>query len=899
MSGFIRGGVLWFVGTAAVLSPVARGQSVSGGLPSAHQPFAKPGTPRQTERIRFFDVKHIKAELKVDTKNHKIGGVVTHTIAPLHPLLQHVELDCGPEIVVSKVTIGARGVPCSFEKKPGKLVVQLDKKYGANETIDIAISYSGSPSRGLYFVDAVSNDPKKTLSFWTQGEAEDTRFWLPCYDYPNERATSEMIITVPRPLFVLSNGVLKEIDDGALESTTYHWVMDAPHASYLISLAGADFAIYHDRAGDLPLDYYVAKHVGQATARRLMGNTPKMMHFFGEKTGQPYPYNKYAQVCVPDFVAGGMENITATTLTDTALADEIAALETDGDSLVAHELAHQWFGDYLTCRDWSHIWLNEGFATYFAALFAEDTHGDDAFRLDMRRTAGGYFLEDLRVRRPLVEARYQSGDEMFDGVTYSKGACVLHMLRGVVGDDAWWKGIRGYVRAHKLSVVDSENLRAAMEAAWGKDLKWFFEQWAYKAGHPELKVRWRYEESDKTVRLQVQQTQRLDEQTPLFRIPTEVEITEGEAGPRNIPIVIDGRSHEFVIASATRPKLVEIDPRGWLLAEIDFPKSDQEHLFGLEHAACFLGRLKAAEALVRKAGRNTRIAAALALSWKREKAASTRHEMFAVLCNGQETFRAALSLGATDHEPRVRVAAIGGLSRLRRNDQSEAILRAAWNDPKQPYGSRKAALRGLYGWKVKDSALLLAQALTTTAGDHTIAAAALDLSLAEPGAKARELALRYSDIGQPQPLRLMAIGAFGLLAKDDPALHDALVKLSDDPDRWVRLQAWTVVRQLKLKKALPVLEARLRGDHHGFGGDVREVLESTIKELINQAGTPQGGTAAPSQPSKMAELAKEVADLQRKADELSRQIANFKPSADQGGATAPRATGGASSSGSH
>ncbi len=894
MSGLIRGGVIWFVATAAVLNPTVRGQSVSSGTPTAHQPFAKPGTPRRTERIRFFDVKHIKAELKVDTKNHKIGGVVTHTIAPLHPLLCQLELDCGPELVVSKVTIGAPAVPCSFEKKPGKLVVRLDKKYGPNETIDVAISYSGSPSRGLYFVDGVSTDPKKTLSFWTQGEAEDTRFWLPCYDYPNERATSEMIITVPTPLFVLSNGVLKETHDNGDQSTTYHWVMNVPHVSYLISLAGADFAIYHDRAGDLPLDYYVAKHVDLATARRLMGNTPKMMRYFGEKTGQPYPYNKYAQVCVPDFVAGGMENITATTLTDTALADEIAALESDGDSLVAHELAHQWFGDYLTCRDWSHIWLNEGFATYFAALFTEDTHGDDAFRLDMRRTAGGYFLEDTRVRRPLVEARYQSGDEMFDGVTYSKGACVLHMLRGVVGDVAWWKGIRGYISTHKLSVVESEDLRAAMEAASGKDLKWFFEQWAYKAGHPELKVRWRYEESDKTVRLQVQQTQRLDEQTPLFRIPTEVEITEGEAGPRNFPIVIDGRSHEFVIPSATRPKLVEIDPRGWLIAEIDFPKSDQEYLFGLEHAACFLGRLKAAEALVRRVGRNTRIAAALADAWKREKAASTRHEMFAVLCNGQERFRAALALGATDHEPRVRVAAIGGLSRLRRNDQSEAILRATLNDPKQPYGSRKAALRGLYAWKVKDSAELLAQALKTTAGDYTIAAAALDLSLAEPGAKARELALRYTGVGQPQPLRLTAIGAFGRLAKDDPGLHEALVKLSDDPDRWVRLQAWTVVRQLKLKNALPVLEARLRGDHHGFGGDVREVLESTINELSDQAGRPQGGSGVSSQPSKVAELAKQVADLQKTADGLSRQIAEFKANGDQTGVP-----GGASSSGSH
>ena len=203
--------------------------------------------------------------------------------------------------------------------------------------------------RGLYFVEPAAGYPKKTLSFWTQGESEDTRCWLPCYDYPNERATSEMIITVPKPLFVLSNGVLAETKDSG-ETTTYHWKMNVPHVSYLISLAGAEFAVYHDRAGDLPLDYYVAKHVDEATARRFMGHTPRMIRFFGEKTGRPYPYNKYAQVCVPDFVAGGMENITATTMTDTALVDEIAALEGDADGLVSHELAHQWFGDYLTVQ---------------------------------------------------------------------------------------------------------------------------------------------------------------------------------------------------------------------------------------------------------------------------------------------------------------------------------------------------------------------------------------------------------------------------------------------------------------------------------------------------------------------------------------------------------------------
>ena len=271
------------------------------------------------------------------------------------------------------------------------------------------------------------------------------------------------------------------------------------------------------------------------------------------------------------------------------------------DGLVSHELAHQWFGDYLTCKDWSHIWLNEGFATYFARTISPK-------RIAAKTYSGSRCTEMPKVTRgetsfpaALVEERYRSSEDMFDGVTYSKGACVLHVLRGLLGDAAWWKGIRGYVAANKLAIVETDDFRKAMEAASGKDLKWFFDQWAYKAGHPELKVRWQYEDSDKTVRLHVQQTQELDDQTPLFRLPTTLEITEEAGGTRVVPIVIDGRSHEFVIPCATRPRMVEIDPRGWLLKEIDFEKPVDENLFQLEHAACVLGRLSAAEALVKKA----------------------------------------------------------------------------------------------------------------------------------------------------------------------------------------------------------------------------------------------------------------------------------------------------------
>ena len=470
-----------------LLCDSARAQTPAANPPVAvkRRPFAKPGTPRREERIRYFDVQHVKAELTLATRQKEVRGTVTHTLSPLHPFLTKVELDCAPELKVAKVTKRAKGegpVSCSFTTSGAKLTVSLDKAHGPGESLDLAIDYSGSPTAGLRFVLTEPAYPEKPLAIWTQGQAEDTHHWLPCYDYPNERATSEMIVTVEQPLFVVSNGELVETRKNAGGTTTYHWKMDVPHVSYLISLAVGDFAVYQDKVGDLPVDYYVARNVDEKTARRFMGKTPRMIRFFAESTGQPYPYTKYAQTCLPDF-GGGMENISATSMTDGALRDEIAALEGDADGLVAHELAHQWFGDLLTCKDWSHIWLNEGFASYFDPLFTEHERGIDAFKIEMEGALNGYLSNDRSYRRPIVETRYDSSLAMFDGMTYAKGACVLHALRGVLGDELWWKGIRGYVAAHKYKVVETDDFRKAMEAASEKDLKWFFDQWLKQAGH--------------------------------------------------------------------------------------------------------------------------------------------------------------------------------------------------------------------------------------------------------------------------------------------------------------------------------------------------------------------------------------------------------------------------------
>jgi aminopeptidase N len=881
-------------------------QSPPGEVPSlpARRPFAAPETPRQTERLREVDIKHIKAELSLDAKKQEVRGKVTHTLTPLHPYLTTIELDCGPRLVVSQVTAGSDSTPCKFAIKDQKLAITLDKPYGPGDTFDLVIAYGGSPAAGLHFVAPDSSNPARPQAIWTQGEAEDNHHWLPCYDYPNDRVTTEMIITVAKPLSVVSNGSLAGTCDNNDGTRTFHWKMDQPHSTYLITVAASDFVAFHDHVDGLPVDYYVTKNVDEATARRFMGKTPKMIRFFDEKTGQKYPYPKYAQVCLPEF-GGGMENTSATSMTDNSLLDPIEALERDEDGLVAHELAHQWFGDFLTCKDWSHIWLNEGFASYFDPLFAQHDRGEDEFRLRMEGELKSYLSNDRMYRRPIVETRYTSPMHMFDMMTYAKGGCVLHMLRGLVGEEAWWKAIRTYVSDHKFQVVETDDFRRAVEQATGKDMKWFFDQWLYKAGHPELRAAWHYEDADKTVRVKIEQTQKAEEQTPLFRTPTTLELTDSSGTSRAIPIVIEGASQEFVIPAAAKPQMVLIDPDCWLVKELNFDKPLEESIFQLEHARCVVCRLNAARALAGRFRDDPHAGNALAAAWKRERSVTGRTDLVSLLAGGEagsgrrptrfgtararpvedgdERFRAALLEAAIDEEARVRVAAIRGLARLKRDDQSEAVLRAAWSNLKEAYGARTTALRALVSWKAKDAEELLTAALKNPVGKCALASTALELLLQQPGPKARELAALYARYGQPRPLRSVAIDAFDRLAKDDPALQDLLIPMIDDPDRTMRFRAWNLAGSFKLRKALPALEARLKQESGGSTGFVgfgapptRQTLERVVAALKAPASK-SPGTTPPAPP--LSELEKQAEDLEARARELRRRIDSLKSTA--------------------
>ena len=864
-------GLLFVLLAMAPLPTLAQQAATGPAAPPPRRPFAKPGAPRREERVRTFDVRHILGELTLDTKKGEIRGTVTHGIAPLYPGLDSLTLDCGADLKVSRVAVGAAN--CKFTHEKDELAITLDRPYGPDEVVRVAITYAGSPEKGIRFIKPDADHPGRSDCVWTIGEPEDARHWIPCYDYPNERSTSEMIVTVDKPLSVVSNGTLESTKENADGTSTYHWKMDSLLPSYLLSIVAADFSVYHDKLGTLPIDYYVLKGTDEATARRAMGKTPAMIAFFNEKIGTPYAYAKYAQACMPEF-GGGMEHTSATTMTDSILRDAVAQLENNADSIVAHELAHQWFGDLLTCRDWSNIWLNEGFASYFDALFTRHDLGEDAYRIELNSGFARYLATDRQYRRAIVEARYNDPSQMFDGVTYSKGAAVLHALHGLVGEDAWWRGIKLYVAKHKDKVVATEDFRKAMEEASGRDLAWFFDQWVFRAGHPELAARWRYEDEDKTIRLKVDQNQAVDDATPLFRLPTTVEILD-ESGPRAVPIVIDAKSQEFVIPAATRPKTLRIDPEGWLPKVLTFAKPAEEWTYQLERAGDAPGRIEAGWALVVNHRGDKATAEALAKAWSREKYPLARAELVRQASYLGEASRPALLEAAKDSDARVRFAAITGLAPLKLDPATEAAYRAARSNPAEAYNVRRVAFSALVQAKVKDSDDLIEATLHDPANDHSLARAALQIVLSRGGQKAREAAVIYSRPGQPSTLRQGAIQALAGQAKGDPQAEKLVVALLDDPSKSIQQAAAFALLTEGITSVLPRLEQQLAKTR----GMARPMLESRIEALKNQklAAPPTAETGL----KEAGDLDRQAADLELQAKELRNRAEGLRLKAER------------------
>ncbi len=788
------------------------GISLGAGL-GDRKPFAQPGDRPVWGRDRPIAVEHLRLEFDFDLRRRVVNGVATTTFRPRNDGLREAVFDA-IELDIESVTDG-EGRDLRFSIGDGTLRIDLGRPRPASRSITTVVRYSCRPRRGLYFNAPDDGYPERPAQIWTQGQAEDSACYFPCFDYPGEKATSELIATVPAGWFALSNGRLAEVrEDRRRRRTTYHWVQDVPHPAYLITLVAGEFDVVEDDADGVPIQYYGPKGSAE-DLKRAFGRTPEMVRFFSERIGMPYPWAKYATVAVADFIFGGMENTSATTMTDTLLHDERAHPDfvERADSITAHELAHQWFGDLLTCREWSHGWLHESFATYFDALFVEHQRGWDAFRHDLYTKAKVYFREDSDdYRRPLVENVYAEPIDIFDRHLYERGAQVLDMLRYNLGDDLWWKAIRHYVATHAQGDVLTSDLQRAIEEATGRNLDWFFEQWVWKGGHPEFKATYAWDAQHRTATVQLTQTQKPDDTlTSVYRTPLDIAFMT-ERGWREFRVEVTEQQHSFVFRLDGEPRFVAIDPANRVLKTLDFAPGEAQLKARLADDPQAMGRIEAAKGLAKIASPGAVDALRSALRGRAEIDAVRAEVAEALGGMKSEAARAAL-LGSVRARPsRVRRAVATALGNFRDEEAAQALQHYLANDGDRSYYVQAAAASAL-GQTLQPGAYdALHAVLDRPAHNDVITAAALVGLGSLREARAVDTLLDYTEWGRHQNARRAAVEALGKLAPliDEPVrLHvrERLEQLLDD--RWlrVRLTAVSALAELKDTRSVPALQS--------------------------------------------------------------------------------------------
>jgi aminopeptidase N len=635
--------------------------------------FSLKGTTAVYPPDRLFDMQHIKLSIQVDFKTSSFSASCDMQVQALSDHATTIDFDA-VHFHIQSVQWNGQRVKYRYNGK--KLTVSISKPVSKGTRAQVVVSYRvKNPRLGFYFIKPDRHYPKRPTQIWTQGEDEYARYWFPCLDLPGDRTTTEVIATVPKGFLAVSNGSLVSVKKGP-KSATYHWRQSIAHAVYLVSLTVGRFNEIKDRWKNIPVTYYMEKG-REDDARRAFGKTPRMLEFFSSKIGVKYPYSKYAQIAAHDFIYGGMENTSATTQTEYALLDERAALDYSSDELVAHELAHQWFGDYLTCKSWDHAWLNESFATYFDALFKRFDKGDDEFFYQLHMNAQEYFSEDKhRYRRPIVTNKFRRPSDLFDRHLYEKGSLVLHMLHKELGDKSFWKSMRAYVSSHAGRVVETLDLINAVETTTGRSMRRFFDQWVFGSGHPEYRLRWWWNNRTKRASIRLVQT---NKDIGVFQLNTEVLfIVNGQ--PHRKAVTLDKAAHLFSFDFPSQPALVLFDPDHAIVKKVDFPKTEEELLTQLFHDPHPLGRIEAAKALAPRAGE--RALDALLEALKSDVFWGVRVEVAKALGSTGRDSAALAMISILDQTPhhKVRRAIYAGLKNIKNRVVGDEIAERILNE---------------------------------------------------------------------------------------------------------------------------------------------------------------------------------------------------------------------------
>ena len=793
-------------------------------------------------RERAYDILHFRADIEVDWEKKSVSGTSTIILTPLSAC-SLVVLDAH-RLSVTGVSAQPAGKALGYSLDDSSLSIRLGRLCQPRDTLSVAITHSATPGAGLYFTDPLPGRATRP-SVYTYGEGGLHANWLPIYADVNDKFSSEIVVTVPEPLVAVSNGRLVEQTEHPDGKRTFHWLQELPHANYLMALYVGDYDSVRltPAFGAIPLTCWVPRGSSEET-RIAFHLTPRMVEFYSRRFEYRYPWEKYDQVAVIDYPIGAMENTGVTGLRDYVVRASEFPDEANPDfesycslwsrdELVAHELAHHWFGNNVTCRSLGSIWLNEGFATYAHMLWDEERGGEEFLQFKVWRALQSYldYVQHEHIIRPMEYRRYDTVEEIYNEEhTYFKGALVLHMLRWILGDEAFFSSLGHYLRKHQFSSVESSDLKTAIEEHCGRNLQWFFDQWIYGGGHPRLEVEYRYHADRKLVDLTIHQTQPVVEGQGLFTLPLEIRI-DTRSTTFTDTVLVTGETQQFTIAVDGRPAMVSVDGRGTVIRDLVCRKELPELLYQLEHDA-LPGRLWALEQLARDHNADPRLLDAI---------------------------RSLLEGGTAWW---LKAEAISQLRHVHIDGVAELLLSQLQADD---YHVRKSAAIAL-GYQFNDGARqALRQTIRSEREMDVVAAAIVALakidSLVAPGflqeqmkrvswydelRSASLVAMRMLRSKEFLPLikpcyspqfnmrvREEALDAWVASAPEDPDLHRVLVGCARQEVLLLREKAVSLLSELKVGDALPVLEelARTDGD-----ADIRTIARRAVTEIQRVSG---------------------------------------------------------------
>ncbi|MFA6232656.1 MAG: M1 family metallopeptidase [Bacteroidota bacterium] len=775
-------------------------------------------------RERTYDVLHYRIDVRMDESARRVDGIVDVTLQPLRTSIDTVVLDA-VDMDIRSVLLDDGGKSFSIEArwiydtKYLRVILPLPLNHGEQRSIRIA--YSCIPQRGLYFISPDASFPEDPRQIWTQGQGEDNRHWFPCYDFPNDKATSEILLTVDTALQTLSNGSLIGRRDNGDGSATWHWRQELAHSSYLIMLAAGKYDVFRELRDGIAVESWHYPSDDARDVRRTFDDTEVMLAFYSEYTRVRYPWTKYAQIPVRHFPYGGMENTSATVMADTRLVVDVrAALDYDPQPLIAHELAHQWFGDYVTYIDWNNEWLNEGFATFFQQLWTRQRFGEADFILQRFNGIRSYLdWADRAGRFPVVYKRRTGAAN-----SYSKGAAVLHMLRAIVGEEEFRRVITSWLERHALGSVETNDFKRTVEDVTGRSMQWFFDQWLYKAGYPEIAVTREVTAGGDTLRLRFTQTQTVDSLCGYFRMPLALRWPGG----RTETVWISGErtTTEFVI-DGEEDRFLEIDPENLICGRIRVDYSLDERIRLLKDAGSPAQRILAAEALASEMKKEY-VREALFAAARTDSHREVRKGVATQLANLRPdtiTFggdlKEILVLLTEDSFSGVRSTALNGLNNFR-DAGSIPLFRVMLED--SSYYVEASAMNCILTVDSVGGAEVVGEHLAKESYADVLQLAAMDWVRKYRYQQFIPLLRRLAAPGHSVAVRTKSLETLLLLRDDPEALRTIILGWIDEPHAPVRAWAVSALRLFGDAEARRILIPRLPGEKNGH-------VRSVIREL--------------------------------------------------------------------